>query len=41
MLGVHWPSDVAGGLAFGLLWVLVALPLAERLFFRSSTGSAQ
>lgn len=31
MLGVHWPSDVVGGWAFGLLWVLVALPVAERL----------
>lgn len=31
MLGVHWPSDVVGGWAFGLLWVLVALPRAERL----------
>jgi len=31
VLGVHWPSDVVGGWAFGLLWVLVALPLAERL----------
>ena len=31
MLGVHWPSDVAGGWAFGLLWVMVALPVAERL----------
>ena len=30
VLGVHWPSDVVGGWAFGLLWVLVALPLAER-----------
>lgn len=32
VLGVHWPSDVVGGWAFGLLWVLVTLPLAERLF---------
>jgi membrane-associated phospholipid phosphatase len=32
MLGVHWPSDVIGGWSFGLLWVLVTLPRAERLF---------
>lgn len=32
MLGVHWPSDVVGGWSFGLLWVLVALRPAERLF---------
>jgi len=31
MLGVHWPSDVIGGWAFGLLWVLVTLRPAERL----------
>jgi len=31
MLGVHWPSDVIGGWAFGMLWVLVTLRLAERL----------
>lgn len=32
MLGVHWPSDVIGGWAFGALWVLLTLRPAERLF---------
>jgi undecaprenyl-diphosphatase len=36
MLGVHWPSDVIGGWSFGLLWVLVTLTPAERLFGANS-----
>ena len=36
MLGVHWPSDVIGGWSFGLLWVLVTLRPAERLFDKDS-----
>lgn len=35
VLGVHWPSDVVGGWAFGLLWVLIALPLAQRAVNRA------
>ena len=45
MLGVHWPSDVIGGWCFGLLWVLVTLRPAERLFRNRNetriTGSQQ
>lgn len=29
MLGVHWPSDVVGGWAFGLLWVAICMRLAN------------
>jgi undecaprenyl-diphosphatase len=36
MLGVHWPSDVIGGWAFGLLWVLLTLRPAERIFHYNS-----
>jgi len=40
MLGVHWPSDVIGGWAFGLLWVLLTLRLSDRLFRNVSDGTA-
>jgi undecaprenyl-diphosphatase len=29
MLGVHWPSDVIGGWAFGLMWVILCMRLAS------------
>jgi undecaprenyl-diphosphatase len=35
MLGVHWPSDVIGGWAFGLMWVMVCMRLAS---MRPETG---
>jgi undecaprenyl-diphosphatase len=41
MLGVHWPSDVVGGWSFGLLWVLVTLRPAERLFASCSPNAGK
>jgi membrane-associated phospholipid phosphatase len=38
LIGVHWPSDVIGGWAFGLLWVLAGLKLAQTLNRNSSTS---
>ena len=30
LLGVHWPSDVVGGWAFGIAWVIVGVELSRR-----------
>lgn len=38
MLGVHWPSDVIGGWAFGATWVLVSLPLITERLVRDRSG---
>ena len=40
MLGVHWPSDVVGGWAFGAAWVLLMLRLADRLGQEHSGGQS-
>ena len=39
MLGVHYPSDVVGGWAFGAAWVLAMLGLAERWPSRDRDGA--
>ena len=41
MLGVHWPSDVVGGWAFGMLWVLLTLRLAERFVTLYPVGAKE
>jgi undecaprenyl-diphosphatase len=41
MLGVHWPSDVVGGWSFGMLWVLVTLPMSQRIFGLDSSASRE
>jgi undecaprenyl-diphosphatase len=38
MLGVHWPSDVIGGWAFGLLWVFLTFRFAQRFLERGTAA---
>jgi undecaprenyl-diphosphatase len=37
-LGVHWPSDVVAGWAFGIFWVLIGFRLAQTLNRNSITS---
>jgi undecaprenyl-diphosphatase len=39
-LGVHWPSDVAGGWALGCAWALLAWLLTRRLQRRGAVEPA-
>ncbi|HVM36876.1 MAG TPA: phosphatase PAP2 family protein [Sphingomicrobium sp.] len=38
LLGVHWPSDVIAGWAFGLAWVLIGWRIAQTLKRNSKTS---
>jgi undecaprenyl-diphosphatase len=40
MLGVHWPSDVIGGWAFGLFWLLLWLRIAGQPLDEGTAGPA-
>lgn len=40
-LGVHWPSDVVGGWAFGALWVMLVWHAKDRSLARFTPGSTR